>query len=121
MNKGIIISAEKLKKNYPKKKIISDIINDISYKLNSAIDQAYKNNESEIFYNLPVSFNIPNTINHKEFQLEVYYTLIELLESKGYNVKIKILKNETVLKVNWSYETNYNLEDMKNKLKSIIF
>ncbi len=121
MNKGIIISAEKLKKNYPKKKIISDIINDLSYKINSAIDIAYKNNESEIYYNLPISFNIPNTINHKEFQLEVYYNLIGILESKGYTINIKILKNECVLKINWSYESHEGIETMKKKIKSIMF
>jgi hypothetical protein len=121
MNKGIIISAEKLKKNYPKKKILSDIVNDISYKINSIIDNAYKNNESEVFYYLPISFNIPNTINHKEFQLEVYYNLIQLLESKGYLVNIKILKNETILRINWSYENSEDIEDMRKKIKSIMF
>jgi len=121
MNKGIIISAEKLKKNYPKKKILSDIVNDISYKINSVIDLAYKNNESEVFYHLPISFNIPNTINHKEFQLEVYYNLVQLLEQKGYKVNIKIKKNETILRINWSYENSDDIEDMRQKIKSIMF
>ncbi len=121
MNKGIIISADKLKKNYPKKKILSDIINELSYKINSAIDISYKNNESELFYNLPISFNIPNTINHKEFQLEVYYNIVNILETKGYQVNIKILKNETLLKINWSYENPDDIEDMRKKIKSIMF
>ena len=121
MNKGIIISAEKLKKNYPKKKILADIVNDLSYKINSSIDISYKNNESELFYNLPISFNIPNTINHKEFQLEVYYHLVKILENKGYNVNIKILKNESVLKINWSYENSDDMEEMRKKIKSIMF
>lgn len=121
MNKGIIVSAEKLKKNYPKKKILADIVNDISYKINSAIDQSYKNNESEIIYNLPISFNIPNTINHKEFQVEVYYNIVSILEQKGYTVNLKILKNDTLLKINWSYDNSNNMEDMKKKIKSILF
>lgn len=121
MNKGIIISADKLKKNYPKKKIISDIINDISYKINSAIDLAYKNNEHELLFNLPITFNIPNSINHKEFQLEIYYHIVQLLEKKGYNVQIKVLKNETLLKINWSYENNESIDYMKKKIKSIMF
>lgn len=121
MNKGIIVSAEKLKKNYPKKKIISDIVNDISYKINSSIDLAYKNNEHELIFNLPITFNIPNTINHKEFQLEVYYNIVEILEKKGYLVNIKVLKNETLLKINWSYENNETIDNMKKKIKSIMF
>jgi hypothetical protein len=121
MNKGIIITAEKLKKNNPKKVILADIISDISYKLNSAIDCAYKNNESELFYNLPISFNIPNTINHKEFQIEVYYNIVSILENKGYVVNIKILKNETILRINWSYDTSDNMANMKEKIKSIMF
>jgi len=121
MNKGIIVSADKLKKNYPKKKMISDIVNDISYKINSAIDLAYKNNEYELIFNLPITFNIPNTINHKEFQLEVYYHIIEILEHKGYIINIKILKNETLLKINWSYENNESIDEMKKKIKSILF
>lgn len=121
MNKGIIVSAEKLKKNYPKKKIIADIVNDISYKINSAIDLAYKNNEHELIFNLPITFNIPNSINHKEFQLEVYYTIVKILEQKGYLVNIKILKNDTVLKINWSYENNETIDEMRKKIKSILF
>ncbi len=121
MEKGIIISAEKLKKNYPKKKIIADIINDISYKINSAIDLAYKNNEHELLFNLPITFNIPNSINHKEFQLEIYYNIVQILEKKGYRVNIKILKNDTILKINWSYENNESIDSMKNKIKSIMF
>ncbi len=121
MNRSIIVSADKLKKNYPKKKIISDIVNDISYKINSAIDLAYKNNEHELFFNLPISFNIPNTINHKEFQLEVYYNIIDILEKKGYTINIKIKKNETILKINWAYEDSNSIEVMKDKLKNIMF
>lgn len=121
MERGIIVSADKLKKNYPKKKIIADIVNDLSYKINSAIDLAYKNNEHELLFNLPITFNIPNSINHKEFQLEIYYTIIDILEKKGYSVNIKILKNDTILKINWSYENNESIESMKDKIKSILF
>jgi hypothetical protein len=121
MNKGIIITAEKLKKNFPKKKILADIVNDLSYKINSAIDIEYKNNKCELFYNLPISFNIPNTINHKEFQVEVYYHLISILEQKGYVVNIKILKNETILRINWSYENTDDMAIMKEKIKSLMF
>lgn len=121
MNRGIIISADKLKKNNPKKILLSNYINDISYKINSAIDLSYKNNKTELIFNLPISFNIPPNINHKDFQLEVYFNIIEILEKKGYIVNIKILKNETILKINWVFTDESNLDDMKKKLKSIMF
>lgn len=121
MERGIIISADKLKKNYPKKKIIADIINDLSYKINSAIDLAYKNNEHELLFNLPITFNIPNSINHKEFQLEIYYNIIQILEKKGYGVHIKVLKNDTILKINWAYENSETIDYMKDKIKSLMF
>jgi len=121
MNKGIIISADKLKKNNPKKNLLTNYVNDISYKINSAIDNAYKNNETELLFNLPISFNIPTNINHKEFQIEVYYTIIEILENRGYNVNIKILKNETLLKINWIFRDDDDLSDMKKKIKSLMF
>jgi hypothetical protein len=121
MNKGIIISADKLKKNNPKKNLLNNYVNDLSYKINSAIDNAYKNNQTELLFNLPISFNIPPNINHKDFQLEVYFNIIEILEKKGYSINIKILKNETVLKINWIYSDNNDLNDMKKKIKSIMF
>jgi len=121
MNKGILISSEKLKKNYPKKKILNEYVNANLYKINSLIDDGYKNNQSEIFVNLPISFNISNTINHTEFQTEVYYSIISILESKGYKVHIRINKNETIIKINWSFENENDIGDMKKKIKSIIF
>jgi hypothetical protein len=120
MNKSIIISAERLKKNNPKKKYIVDFTNDILYKINSQIDTAFKNNHTEIIINLPISFNIPSHFNHKEFQLEVYYQVISILECKNYEINIRILKNETLLKINWSY-SNGNMEDMKKKIRSLMF
>jgi hypothetical protein len=121
MNRAIIISADKLKKNNPKKILIQNYINDLSYKINSAIDDAYKNNLTELIFNLPISFNIPSNFNHKDFQLEVYYNIVQILEKKGYSVNIKILKNDTLLKINWIYFDNDNLDEMKKKIKSIMF
>lgn len=115
MNKGIIISAEKLKKNNLKKNLVNNFVNDLSYKINSDIDNAYQNNLTEILCYLPISFNIPKNINHKDFQLEVYYNIIDILENKGYDIKIKFSKNETILKINWSYTDTENISEMKKK------
>ena len=121
MNKGILISSDKLKKNILKKKILNDIVNDNLYRINDLIDSSYKNNKDQLITNLPISFNIPDTFNHKDFQLEIYYNLIEILESKGYKVNIRIRESETIIKINWKSEDNDNIENMKKKIKDIIF
>ena len=121
MNSSILVSADRLKKNILKKKLINDIVNDNLYKINDLIDVSYKNNKEFIITNLPISFSIPENLNHKDFQLEIYYNLIEILESKNYKVNIRILPNETILKINWRSSDDGNLEMMKKKLKGIIF
>jgi hypothetical protein len=121
MNSSILVSADRLKKNLLKKKLINDIVNDNLYRINDLIDVSYKNNKEQIITNLPIVFNISETINHKNFQLEIYYNLIEILEGKGYKVNIRIKENETLLKINWRSENDNNLENMKKKLKDNTF
>ena len=121
MNSSILVSADRLKKNILKKKIINDIVNDNLYRINDLIDISYKNNKEHVVTNLPISFNIPDTLNHKDIQLEIYYNLIEILEKKGYKINIRICENETILKINWRSNDDNNIELMKKKLKDIIF
>jgi hypothetical protein len=121
MNSSILVSSDRLKKNILKKKLLNDIVNDNLYRINDLIDVSYKNNKEVIITNLPISFSIPETLNHKDFQLEVYYNLIEILEGKNYKVNIRIRENETILKINWKSTDDSNLEMMKKKLKDIIF
>jgi hypothetical protein len=121
MNSSILVSADRLKKNLLKKKLINDIVNDNLYRINDLIDVSYKNNKDQVVTNLPIAFSIPETLNHKDFQLEVYYNLIEILEKKDYKVNIRIKENETILKINWRSADDGNLEMMKKKLKDIIF
>lgn len=121
MNSSILVSADRLKKNLLKKKLINDIVNDNLYKINDLIDVSYKNNKEVIVTNLPVAFSIPETLNHKNVQLEIYYNLIEILEGKGYKVSIRIKENETLLKINWRSNDDNNLENMKKKLKDNTF
>lgn len=121
MNSSIIVNADKLKKNLLKKKILNEVINSNLYRINDLIDTSYKNNKESVIINLPISFNIPDTLNHKDFQLEVYYNLIEILEAKNYKINIRINENETILKINWKSIDNNNIEQMKKKIKNIIF
>lgn len=121
MNKGIIVNADRLKRNNIKKKILTTNINSILYKINSAIDSAFKKNQTNILFNLPISFDIPNSINHKDFQLEVYYNIINILESKNYKVNIKLLPNESIIKIYWEYSEEVDMNLMKDKIKSLLF
>ena len=121
MNSSILVSSDRLKKNLLKKKLLNDIVNDNLYRINDIIDVSYKNNKEQVITNLPIAFSIPDTLNHKDFQLEVYYNLIEILEGKNYKVNIRIRENETILKINWKSSDDGNLEMMKKKLKDIIF
>jgi len=121
MNKSIIVSSDRLKKNSLKKKILNDIVNDCLYRLNNLIESTSKNNKTYLISNLPVSFNIPETFNYKDFQIEVYYNIVEILESKGYEINIKIEKDETIIKINWKPYDDININSMKTKLKSIMF
>ncbi len=121
MNSSIVVSSDKLKKNILKKKMLNEIINGNLYRLNTIIDTAYKNNKDQIVTNLPIIFNIPDTLNHKEFSLEVYYNIIEILEKKNYKVNIRIKENETLIKINWRSDNNDSIDQMKKKLKDIHF
>lgn len=121
MNSSILVSADKLKKNILKKKIINETVNDNLYRINNLIDISYKNNKEYIMANLPISFNIPDTFNHKDIQLEVYYNLVEILEERGYKVNLRIKESETIIKINWKSNDDSNIEKMKKKIKDIIF
>jgi hypothetical protein len=77
MNKSILVSAEKLRHNILKKKLLHENINSNLLRLNNLIEGTYKDNKNVLFTRLPISFDIPENINEKEFTLEFYYNLID--------------------------------------------
>lgn len=121
MNKNIIISADKLKHNILKKKLLNENINANLHRINSLIDSTYKNNQNVLIAKLPISFNIPDNLNQKDFQIEFYYNLIEILENKGYTVNLKIEEIQTTIRIKWLIDNDKNLSLMKKKLKNISF
>jgi phospholipid N-methyltransferase len=120
MNRTIIRSSDKFKKDILKKKKLTEIVNGYLYSLNSAIENAHKNNKISVILALPIGFNIPEHINYKNFQTEVYYNIVEILQSKGYFVKIKLKEEESYLIVSWNLEDDANINLMKQKLKSVM-
>jgi hypothetical protein len=121
MNRSIIISAEKLKHNLLKKKLLHEYVNANLHRLNSIIDQTYKNNQDVVYVRLPISFDIPDNINQKDFQVELYYNLIDILESKGYQVNLKIEEDKTTIKIRWKTDDDSNLSKMKKKIKDLMY
>ncbi len=120
MNRSIIRSAERYKKDILKRKKLNEVVNDYLYRLNTVIETAHKNNKVCAVLLLPVGFNIPSHINYKNFQTEVYYNIVEILEKKGHTVNIKMRDNESFLVVSWDQEESLDIENMKNKLKNIM-
>lgn len=121
MNKSIIVSAEKLKHNLLKKKLLHENVNANLHRLNGLIENTYKNNQDILHARLPISFDIPDNINQKDFQVELYYNIIEILENKGYIVNLKIEEDKTTIKIKWKTDDESNLSKMKKKIKDIMY
>ena len=121
MNKTILISADKLKHNLLKKRLLNENVNTNLLRLNGLIEFSHKDNKEILITRLPIAFDIPENFNEKEFQLEVYYSLIEILESKGYIVRIRIEKDKTTIKIAWKTNDDADIDKMQKKMKHISF
>ncbi len=120
MNKSIIRPSERFKKDILKKKKLTEVVNEYLYTVNTAIENAHKNNRVTIILPLPIGFNIPDHINYKNFQTEVYYNIVEILQSKGYLIKIKLKNDESFIIISWNLEDDVNIDIMKNKLRNLM-
>lgn len=122
MNKAIIRPSGRFKKDILKKKLLSDTVNEFLHRLNTNIEIAHKNNRVGVVMQLPIGFNIPEYINYKNFQTEIYYNIVTILEEKGYGVKVKAEEPKWHIKVTWcSNEDDDTIEEMKRKLKKIMY
>lgn len=127
MKTNIVKPASTFKKNALRKMEISNTVNSILYKINSSIEMANKENKCNISIRLPSSFNIPEGIDHSIFRLEIYYNIVNIMESKDYKVKIssfdkngnklhKTFGDNNILSISWAVESDVNISDMKEKL-----
>jgi hypothetical protein len=113
MSARIIKSARLFSKNVIRKKAVEDVVNDCLYSINSLIETANKSNKASVAYRLPMSFAVPECISEEEFRVEVYYTIITILESKEYKVKMRsssapcapgsLARGENYLCISWDY------------------
>lgn len=119
----ILSSANKLKKNSLYKITIADSTKELLYSINTSIHTAHDAGLSQTEVKLPINFKqIDNNISNQEIQISVYYNIIQELERMGYDAKLKITKNYTLLRVSWVVRApESQLDEMRNKLLSISF
>lgn len=131
MKKSIIKSSSSFKRNCVKKNAIATSVDSFLYQANTAIEIANKENKNRIAMRLPSSFSVPEGINHYNFQIEVYYNIVNVLESKGYCVKIKSdntalsIRSEVsygdnnIIYISWQTEDDFDKSEMLRKLKKL--
>lgn len=120
MNKNIIKSSEKFKKNKKRKEILINTVNNYLPSLNNLIESAYSNNNNKVITKLPSSFDIPESFSQKDFQTEFYYNIVTILEEKGYISRIKFSKDNIILIISWESKDSLKIDAMKKKLKNIM-
>ena len=127
MKKSIIKPSSSFKRNCIKKNAIATSVDSFLYQTNTAIEIANKENKNRIALRLPSSFSVPDGINHHNFQIEVYYNIVNVLESKGYKVKIKsdnfsigsMYGDNNIIYISWEMEDDFDRNEMLKKLKKI--
>lgn len=125
MKKSIIKPSSSFKRNCIKKNAIVNSVDSFLYQVNTAIEMANKENKNKIAMRLPSSFSVPEGINHSRFQIEVYYNIVNILEEKGYKVRIKtdnssaVYGDNNIIYISWIIEDEFDSNEMLKKLKKI--
>lgn len=119
LNNTILKHSNKYKHNATKKKIVIEVVNEFLYRLNSLIETAHKNHKTCIIVNLPKTISIPDGINYKECQVEIYYNIVMMLEKKDYIVNIRLSEKNDLIKISWSDGKTNSMDDMLKKIKEI--
>lgn len=119
----ILSSASKLKKNSLYKITISESTKELLYSINTSILNAHEAGLTQTDVKLPINFKqIDSNITNQELQISIYYNIIQELERMGYEAKLKITKNFTLLRVSWVVRApESQLDEMRHKLLSLSF
>jgi hypothetical protein len=83
---NIIKPAKCLKTNTYRKSLLQQTVTAFLYHINSAIDNASKENKNKAGMSLPSDFNLPESIDYESFKIETYYSIVTELINKGYKV-----------------------------------
>ncbi len=131
MKKSIIKPSSSFKRNCIKKNAVATSVDSFLYQVNTAMEIANKENKNRVAMRLPSSFSVPEGINHYNFQIEVYYNIVNVLESKGYSVKIKSdntaissranigYGDNNIIYISWEMEDDYDKAEMIRKLQRL--
>jgi hypothetical protein len=84
----------------------------------SAIIDAAKNGSTSVVVEVPTNFNIVSMSN-KTAQTIIYHRLIEVLEKKGFNVKLGMDDASVTYCIRWDIKTDSrDLVNMRNAIAS---
>jgi len=135
MKTSIIKPSAAFKRNALKKNAIVTAVDTFLYQINSAIEGANKDNRNKTAIRLPSSFSIPDGIDSNNFRIEVYYNIVNILENKGYSVKIKthtsnhprnavseydeVYGDNNILYISWNIDDDFDKKTMLKKLSNL--
>lgn len=117
----ILSNANTLKKKSLYKITIAEYTQELLYAINTAIINAHDAGLTKTECKLPINFKqLDNNVSNKELQTSIYYNIISELERKGYDPKIKFMKDHTLLIISWTVRApKSELDAMFSKLLSI--
>lgn len=93
--------------------------------INAKIEEANKNGIVEIYYNLPIIFrNIEcSYLSNADIQKYIYDNVMDEINKKGFDAKIRTTKTETIVKISWRIDLYTPEESIKirQKLQDMTF
>lgn len=119
--KGVLSSANKLKKSSLYKTTIADSTRELLYHINTSILSSHDAGLSRVECKLPLNFRqIDSNISNKEIQTAIYFNIVTELERLDYDVRLNFRKEHTILLVSWVVKAeDSELKEMEEKLLSL--
>lgn len=113
------VTASQLQRNCSGSLILKQEIKKILKTFQRQIIEASRNGETRVVVSVPTNFNIIS-LNNTSAQTIIYHKLIEELESKGFNVKIRMDKGSTSCTycIRWGISDNRDLNNMRDVIAS---
>lgn len=123
--RNILTNADSLKRKNPVLPQLTKEINRLLMDINAKIEDANKTGIVIIYYNLPIIFkNVEcSYLSNSEIQKYIYDKIINSLEQKNFDVRIRTEQTETLLKISWKMELydKQESEDVRNRLLRLQF
>ena len=111
---NIVSSANAIRHNSLQRRALSDYIKRILYTVQDEIKIARKSGGEEIWYGMPITFDIPNMKN-KDCQRIIWSAVFETLIEKGYDVKWRPVDGRIIVNIKWvTDEDDYTRTQQEN-------